>query len=187
MPGRIRAATALAVWLAGIPVEAAADAQHRTVRARTQISAWFTPDEDAAARLLEAIAAAREEVLVQAFLFTNRRIAAALTRVRQRGVRVQVILDREQFQTGETVLAQELLDAGVTVFLDGQHAAAHNKIIIIDGSSAAPTVVTGSFNFTVAAQQRNAENLLIIHGNRPLAQRYRANWQTHLEHSDRLP
>jgi Putative peptidoglycan binding domain/PLD-like domain len=32
------------------------------------------------------------------------------------------------------------------------------KIIIIDGE----TVIAGSFNFTKAAQEKNAENLLII-------------------------
>jgi PLD-like domain len=37
-------------------------------------------------------------------------------------------------------------------------AIAHNKVIVIDGE----TVLTGSFNFTKAAQEKNAENLLII-------------------------
>jgi phosphatidylserine/phosphatidylglycerophosphate/cardiolipin synthase-like enzyme len=42
--------------------------------------------------------------------------------------------------------------------IDANHAISHNKVMIIDGE----TVLTGSFNFTKAAQEKNAENLLII-------------------------
>lgn len=46
----------------------------------------------------------------------------------------------------------------------------------------AQTVITGSFNFTKAAEERNAENLLVIRDSR-LAAKYTANWQAHLRHS----
>ena len=39
--------------------------------------------------------------------------------------------------------------------IDDEHAKAHNKVMIIDGE----TVITGSFNFSKAAEQNNAENL----------------------------
>ncbi len=55
---------------------------------------------------------------------------------------------------------------------------AHNKIMVIDAN----TVITGSFNFTKAAEDRNAENLLIIK-NRDLAARYTENWNAHAQHS----
>jgi len=59
------------------------------------------------------------------------------------------------------------------------HAIGHNKIVIIDGE----TLITGSFNFTKAAEEHNAENLLVI--NDPaLARRYLGNWQAHEEHSE---
>jgi len=45
------------------------------------------------------------------------------------------------------------------------------------------TVITGSFNFTRAAEERNAENVLIIHDS-ALAGKYTANWGAHLAHSD---
>jgi phosphatidylserine/phosphatidylglycerophosphate/cardiolipin synthase-like enzyme len=38
------------------------------------------------------------------------------------------------------------------------------------------TLITGSFNFTAAAQNHNAENLLVFR-DRELAARYRANWE----------
>ena len=60
--------------------------------------------------------------------------------------------------------------AGVAMIL----AAALGMALIEKGWRA--TVITGSFNFTKAAQERNAENVLIIH-DRELAARYAANWR----------
>ena len=51
--------------------------------------------------------------------------------------------------------------------------------MIIDGE----TVITGSFNFTKAAEENNAENLLVI-GDRNLAGLYTKNWQEHANHSE---
>ena len=51
--------------------------------------------------------------------------------------------------------------------------------MIIDGE----TVITGSFNFTKAAEENNAENLLVIR-DRNLAALYTKNWQEHANHSE---
>jgi phosphatidylserine/phosphatidylglycerophosphate/cardiolipin synthase-like enzyme len=44
-------------------------------------------------------------------------------------------------------------------------------------------VVTGSFNFTKAAEERNAENVLIVK-DKGLARPYRENWEQHRGHSE---
>jgi len=46
------------------------------------------------------------------------------------------------------------------------------------------TVITGSFNFTSNAEERNAENLLIIR-DQDLASKYQENWKMHAQHSER--
>ena len=51
--------------------------------------------------------------------------------------------------------------------------------MVIDGQ----TLITGSFNFTKAAEQSNAENLLIIK-DPVLSQQYASNWLTHMSHSE---
>ena len=51
--------------------------------------------------------------------------------------------------------------------------------MVIDGE----TVITGSFNFTKAAEENNAENLLVIK-DRKLAERYIKNWKEHERHSE---
>ena len=62
--------------------------------------------------------------------------------------------------------------------IDTEHAIAHSKIIVIDGE----TIITGSFNFTEAAQEKNGENLLLIRY-QALAAQYTQNWEVHRQHS----
>ncbi len=44
-------------------------------------------------------------------------------------------------------------------------------------------MITGSFNFPKAAEERNAENLLVIR-DRKLAEIYIRNWKEHEGHSE---
>jgi phosphatidylserine/phosphatidylglycerophosphate/cardiolipin synthase-like enzyme len=66
----------------------------------------------------------------------------------------------------------------IPTLIDASHAIAHNKVMLIDSK----IVITGSFNFTKAAEERNLENLLII-CSKELADRYVDNWWAHLRHS----
>jgi len=44
-------------------------------------------------------------------------------------------------------------------------------------------LISGSFNFTKAAEEKNAENLQILKGNAPLVERYIQNFEEHKGHS----
>ena len=117
-------------------------------------------------------------MLVQADSFTSAPIAKALLDAHKRGLRVEVILDKSQ-RTDEYSSATFFFNSGIPVKIDGQHAIAHNKVIVINEE----TVITGSFNFTRAAEENNAENLLIIH-DKKLGSLYTKNWQEHAQHSE---
>ena len=65
------------------------------------------------------------------------------------------------------------------VWLDGDHAAAHSKVMIIDPDGKEPVVVTGSYNFSYSAKSENAENVMVLSGHRALAQTYLENWKRH--------
>jgi phosphatidylserine/phosphatidylglycerophosphate/cardiolipin synthase-like enzyme len=153
-----------------------------TPRAAPDEPAWqvyFSPTHGATKAVVDALAAAKATVLVQAYSFTSAPIAKALVEAHGRGVDVQVILDRKE--TGSRYSSADFVaHAKIVTLIDGAHAIAHNKVMVIDGLA----VITGSFNFTTAAEQRNAENLLVIH-DRALAARYTANWQAHAAHSAR--
>ncbi len=143
----------------------------------------FTPGDDVAGLIVRTIDAAKSQVLVQAYSFTHRDIADALIRAHRRGLDVQIIADREQAGSFESAAMQSLVDAGLSVHTDEDHSAAHNKVIVIDQNAKQPTLITGSFNFTFAAQYRNAENVLILRGNPDLTRAFLANWQQHREHA----
>lgn len=143
-----------------------------------KIDAYFSPHGGCTEAVVRTLSSARKTVLVQAYSFTSAPIAKAIVDARKRGVKVQVILDKSQ-RTEKYSSATFLLNEGVPPLIDSQHAIAHNKVMVIDGE----TVITGSFNFTKAAEQSNAENLLVIHDS-TLAKKYADNWHQHERHSE---
>jgi len=132
----------------------------------------FVPDGASCQDLLvSAIDQTRSQLRVQAYSFTSAPIASAIKRAKERGVDVKVILDKSQVSqkySGATYLR----NAGIDVVIDTKPAIAHNKVMIFDGEA----VFTGSFNFTKAAQQRNAENGMLVRGDDALTKAYLANW-----------
>lgn len=52
------------------------------------------------------------------------------------------------------------------------HAIVHAKVLLIDGLSPNPVLVTGSHNFSNNASKQNDENYLIIRGHKSLARAY---------------
>ena len=112
---------------------------------------------------------------MQAFSFTSKKIAGALLAAHRRGVVVAILADRAQTLELAASAVPGLARDGVPVWLDANFIAAHNKVLIVDADGAAATLVTGSYNFTSAAQFRNAENVLIIRNYPALAAQYRAN------------
>jgi phosphatidylserine/phosphatidylglycerophosphate/cardiolipin synthase-like enzyme len=113
---------------------------------------------------------------VQAYSFTSAPIAKVLVEAHRRGVEVKVIL--EQKCEYAPLLLGHFSGAHGRAGVDRRRARHRaNKVMVIDEA----TVITGSFNFTKAAEEHNAENLLIIH-DPVLAARYTENWHKHLEH-----
>ena len=140
--------------------------------------ACFTPDEDCTGLVIRSVQAARKSIMVQAYAFTSRPIARSLADAKRRGLDVRVILDASNRGDRRSV-ADVLAHVGIPVLIDARHRIAHNAVMIIDGE----TVLTGSFDFTQAAQLDNAENLLVIHS-WALARHYEENWRRHAAHSE---
>ena len=136
----------------------------------------FTPGQDCTDLVVSEIANVKRQILVQAYSFTSGPILAALKAAHGRGVDVEVIVDKSsarQSKSGSRYSAATYLtNAGIPVWVDTKVAIAHNKVMVIDGQR----VITGSFNFTAAAQNHNAENLLVLDDS-ALAAQYRTNWE----------
>lgn len=154
-------------------------------QARGTVQAAFTPRDDIEGLIVDTIAAADQQVLVQAYLLSNKAITQALLTAHRRGVDVRVLADRDQLASQGYSRIPELHQAGIPVRLEVRYKSAHNKVIIIDAASSRPVVITGSFNFTQTAQRGNAENMLVLRGHPELARAYAENWTRHA--SDALP
>ena len=107
-----------------------------------------------------------------AYSFTSRPIGAALLAARTRGVAARIVADRSQ-RSARYTSVRYLANQGIPVRIDDRYAIMHNKFMVIDDAR----VQTGSFNYTRSAQLRNAENALVITGDRNVAPRYGAEWR----------
>lgn len=142
-----------------------------TFEPNASYSVCFTPDGNCTQQIVDAVNGSVRNIWVQAYSFTSRPIAKALITAKQRGVNVQIIFDKDILQQGNGVL-NNFAQQNIPIWIDEQPAIAHNKVMVIDQTR----TVTGSFNFTRAAQQKNAENVIIIN-DASVAKKYLQNWQ----------
>jgi phosphatidylserine/phosphatidylglycerophosphate/cardiolipin synthase-like enzyme len=145
----------------------------------TSWAVYFSANGGATHAILAGIRGAKKTILVHAYLLYSTRLAGALVRAHQWGGQVHVIPDATAQPHHPPVSAVALLvAAGIAISLDAQHAWAHDKVMILDGA----IVIPGSYNWTVAADKQNGENLLVIRDPR-LAAVYTENWRRHVHHS----
>ena len=148
------------------------------LRGDTPAHVYFSPDGGCTAAVLREVSRARSEILIQVYSFRSPSIVQALIAAHQRGVKVAMIMDKSERQEGLTPPTL-MANAGIPVHLDGIHAVANSRIMLIDGQ----VVITGSFNFNTASEEMNAENLLIVES-KELAAVYRDSWLEHRKHSE---
>ncbi len=136
------------------------------------VKVCFTPESQCTPGIVDAINSAKSSIFVQAYSFTSAPIANALVAAKKRGVDVRVIIDKRTEET-KGAKVKTLLTGNVPVLIDVVPGIAHNKVMIIDDAY----VLTGSFNFTQAADTRNVENILLLQ-DPELAKLYKNNWKT---------
>jgi phosphatidylserine/phosphatidylglycerophosphate/cardiolipin synthase-like enzyme len=145
------------------------------------IEVAFSPSGGATDLVVKTIESAKNSIRVAAYSFTSKPIALALLEAQKRGVDVRVVADRSN-ATARYTAATFLATQGVPVRLDYRYSIMHDKFLIVDGQ----TLETGSFNFTAAAEARNAENVLVLH-DAALAQQYEQQWERLWNESEELP
>ena len=138
----------------------------------------FSPHGGCKEAIVREIGKAKSEVLVQAYSFTSKPIAEALIEAKKCGIHIEIILDKSN-RSAKYSVADFTTHMGMPTHIDAEHAIAHNKIMVIDRE----TVITGSCNFTKAAEEKNAENLLILKS-KDVAKTYLDNWNRHKMHSE---
>jgi phosphatidylserine/phosphatidylglycerophosphate/cardiolipin synthase-like enzyme len=146
----------------------------------TRIEIYFSPDDRTASHLVDLILNARQSIAFMAFSFTSDNIGAAILQRAQSGVNVTGVFEESQYRSNSGSEFDSLRAAGLEVRLDGNPRNMHHKVMIIDGQ----TVVTGSYNFSASAENRNDENTLVIH-NPEIAAQYQVEFNRLFEAAQR--
>jgi phospholipase D len=145
--------------------------------ARSKVSTCFTPPAGCAKFIANEVDKAEESIYMQAYGMSDTLITEALINAQSRGVKVKILLDRSNISQKFSKM-HKLQRAKIDVSIDKVPGIAHNKVIIIDKKK----VITGSFNFTKAADTRNAENVIVIE-DKSLADSYLQNWLSRKAHN----
>jgi phosphatidylserine/phosphatidylglycerophosphate/cardiolipin synthase-like enzyme len=127
---------------------------------------WFSNDGNLTDVLSSEMEGASDTLDIAVYTFTSEPICDAIIDASARGVKVRVAIDT--WATNDAV-AKALADDGVNVRrVEGYNGGImHHKFIVVDEAR----VLTGSFNFTRAADEANDENIVMI-ANKVVAGQY---------------
>ena len=125
------------------------------VYADTQV--YFSPNGGCQDAIISEISKAQKTIDIAMYYLTSREIAQELVKAKDRNVRVRIVLDQSQ-ETQTYSKSRYLIKRGFEVKYHTGSGLMHNKFAIIDGK----VLITGSFNWTPTADQKNEENLLIM-------------------------
>jgi phosphatidylserine/phosphatidylglycerophosphate/cardiolipin synthase-like enzyme len=127
------------------------------------------PQRSAERLVQKVIASAKSYLFIAAYQMTSKPIADSLCQAATRGVAVTAVLDAKSNKHGLGNSKRDYLEqCGVAVRTNARYPIMHDKFIVVDGKH----VETGSFNYTFAAAERNAENAMVIWDNPALAAKY---------------
>ncbi len=117
---------------------------------------YFCPEDDCAGRIENLVNGANKSIYFMAYSFTHKGISNSLIIKKSGGLEIRGVIDSSNINVS---VYGVLKNNDVEVKSDNSKNLMHNKVFIIDGE----TVVTGSFNPTKSGNERNDENILIIH------------------------
>lgn len=121
---------------------------------------YFSLYDDPEAVIIKNIAAAEEFISIAMYTFTDVEIAQAILEARDKGIDIRIFLDRSQVKAKYS-RSRYFVQNGIEVRISSNSYIMHNKFAVIDNE----IVITGSYNWTASAGERNDENLLVIDDN----------------------
>lgn len=169
----------LAILMLGISIGVAIEEMygigtwHKFHSDTDKVNVCFTPPSGCGSLIAVEIAKAQKSIYVQAYGMTLPSVINQLKAAHRRGVNVNILLDYSNL-SDNSGLYESFKHAGINVAYEKMPGIAHNKVVIIDKKK----VITGSFNFTVGADKRNSENVVMIE-DPDIAAAYLANWHRH--------
>jgi phosphatidylserine/phosphatidylglycerophosphate/cardiolipin synthase-like enzyme len=138
----------------------------------TRVEIYFAPEDQVADRLAELIRSATQSITVLAYNWTSNPLADALVEQAENGLQVRMVMDGKTAANSTGSDLERFQQSGMDVRVWRSDGLMHMKAIIVDGK----IVATGSYNYTASADQKNDENVVIIHQPQ-LAEQYLAEFE----------
>ncbi len=110
-------------------------------------------------RLHQLLRGAEKSIRVAMYTWTHLGLADALIAAKERGVEVEVILDRGQAKGVGKKVTAALESAGIKLWVSGGGRLLHHKFAWIDEK----ILINGSANWTQSAFSRNRDCFLVLH------------------------
>ncbi len=135
---------------------------HRFIIGGHSVEAYFSPSDQTTSQIETVLRSAQSEALFAAFSFTKNELGIALVDINSTAVPVRGIMENINDSGAEY---NHLLANGVNVRHHNLSGEFHHKYAVVDAYAlnSDPTVVTGSHNWSSAAETANDENTLILH------------------------
>ena len=121
------------------------------------IQVYFSPNGGCEHAVISEIRKANQTIDIAMYYLSSREIVQALIKAKENNVRIRIVLDQGQ-EIENSSKSGYLVKHGFDLRYHLGFGLMHNKFAIIDGKS----LITGSFNWTLTAEERNEENLLVI-------------------------
>jgi len=123
--------------------------------AKTEV--YFSLYDNPQKEIIRNINQAQAFINIAMYIFTDKEIALPLINAQKRGVKVRVYLDKEQVDYKYSQ-SRFLVQKGIKTRITTNNYIMHHKFAIIDNR----LLLTGSYNWTFSANNRNDENLMVV-------------------------
>lgn len=129
------------------------------------VNSYFSPSDGADSRIIASINSANTDIDVATMLITRSGIANAIINKYNAGLTdTNVVIDSQNPTGNQIANLQSSLAANHAVVYSGS-GIMHHKFMVVDNYNSAsdPLVLVGSHNWSSAAENKNDENILIVH------------------------
>lgn len=133
---------------------------------------YFSPSKNCENNIVKFMDKSTEQIDAAIYAINNTRIIKALKRAHDRGVKIRILTDRLQAaQKSSKVL--DLKKYGINIRVHSKYKIEHNKFATFDKKIA----VSGSYNWTTPASDKNSENCAFFIRNKTVVKEYQDRFE----------
>lgn len=125
---------------------------------------YFSPGTSCRSAIISQIQNAKSSIKICVFTISDNEISNAIAAAHKKGIGVKILTDNDKsFDMGSDI--ESMYKKGLNIKMDRTEYHMHHKFCIIDKE----TLLTGSYNWTRSAAERNQENILITTDNKTVS------------------